>query len=105
MHNGFKGSRIGVNSVSMSGQTISYEIAFIDDDGITHGTLRHTIPADGDPEIAQKADAFITALIHRAARVHFSQPNVSGAAKETNDLAHALGTSSSETDEPDGTPY
>ena len=105
MHSGFKGTRIGVNSVSMTGQTISYEISFIDDDGITHGTLRHTIPAEGDPEITQKADAFITALIHRAARVHFAQPNVASAPKDTNDLAHALGAAAPESDEPYGTPY
>lgn len=105
MHSGFKGSRIGVNSVLMSGQTISYEIAFIDDDGITHGTLRHTIPAEGDSDITQKADALITALIHRAAKIHFSQPGVPNATKDVNDLAHALGALSPEGDEPDGTPY
>lgn len=110
MNSGFKGSRIGINAVTMQGSTISYEIAFIGEDGVTHGLMRHSIPAEADPVIAEKADAFITALIRRAASIHFSQPaaDTSGPRDlapqgSTYGIAEALGAAGTETDEPDGT--
>lgn len=108
MNSGFKGSRLGVNSVTMTGSTITYEIAFIGEDGVTHGLMRHSIPAEADSEIAAKADAFITALIKRAASIHFSQPADSGGPQDlapqkgTYGIAEALGAAGAETDEPTG---
>lgn len=105
MNTGFKGTRIGINSVTLSGASIAYEITFVDEDGVTHGVMRHSIPVDADPDISAKADAFVTALIQRAAAVHFSTPDRATPSTQgtTYDLATALGASGSEADEPDGT--
>lgn len=111
-NSGFLGTRIGINSVSMQGSTINYEIAFIGEDGVTHATTRHSIPAEADPTIAKAADAFVTALINRSAALHFSQPT-SGSnggpqdlapQKVTHGIAEALGAAGAESDEPDGAP-
>lgn len=106
MNAGFRGTRIGINSVTLSGTTISYEIAFIGEDMVTHGLMRHTIPLDANPEIAKTADALITMLIARAAMIHFAQPTNSDGVPVTQKgsygIAEALGHVSAETDEPDG---
>ncbi len=109
-NSGFRGSRIGINSVSMKGSVVDYEIAFVGEDGVTHGLMRHSIPVEADAEIAAKANAFVTALINRAAAIHFVSPASSDASStapqkdKVHGIAEALGAAATETDEPEGTP-
>ena len=109
-NSGFKGVRVGINSVAISGSAISYEIAFINpEDGATHGLMRHSIQLEADSSIKEKADSLITALIERAAAIHFTNSMKSAdtpadlTLKRTSyGIAEALGITSDETDEPDG---
>lgn len=105
MNSGFKGSRIGVHTVTISGVSIVYEITFVDDDGVTHATMRHSSSIEADPVIAEKVDALVTVLINRAASAHFTKPATSSDPLQggTYDIATALGATSVEADEPDGT--
>lgn len=107
-HGGFKGTRVGVSKVEIGTSTLTYEILFVDQDGVTHGMMRHSIPLDGESAISKKAEELSTLLIDRAARIHFSRPSgvdasdpfVSG--ESSGGIGEALGATGTPSDEPVG---
>ena len=108
MHSGFKGTRIGLNRVAVAGNVINYEIAFIDSEGFTHGTIRHTEPlSDTESPIGKKVDELATLLINKAAAMHFERPAGTEVIPSTGGvrgIAEALGDTGVAADEPEGTP-
>jgi hypothetical protein len=111
MHSGFKGTRIGLSSLSMADNRIDFEIMFIDSEGVVHGRMRHTRMLGSESDINTKADALITALLNEVAAMHYTSPASNIAASDLASggggavgLAEALGAAPSAPDEPEGTP-
>jgi hypothetical protein len=106
MHAGFKGTRLGLTGLSVQGNVIGYEISFIDQDGVTHATMRHSHTLVDGSEINTKIDELAGLLLKEAARMHFEQPagDDAQAVRSTRGIAEALGYSGTPSDEPDGTP-
>lgn len=107
MNSGFRGNRIGVTRLTLVGTTVECDIAFVDQDGVTHGTMRHSFPAEADEAIAGGVNALVMAVINKLSGIHFAQPEGSGpkdlAPKGSSyGIAEALGAAGAETDEPDG---
>jgi hypothetical protein len=105
MHTGYRGTRVGVHTLTITGNLLSYEVAFVDEDGVTHGIMRHTIPIDADPAVQNAANALVTELIKKAARAHYTQPSgfdSTSTPTSTDDLRTALGNPHTEADEPPG---
>lgn len=106
MHGGYRGTRVGVHTLTITGNLLSYEVAFVDEDGITHGIMRHTIPLEADVAVQNAANALVTELIKKAARTHYTQPSgfdSTPTSTGTDDLRTALGNPNPEADEPSGT--
>lgn len=106
MNSGFKGSRVGVAKATIENTTLTYEIQFVDEDGVVHGLMRHGIPLDNESEISLKANELLDALRKRAESMHFASP-MSGALPSAiggpRGIAESLGTASQTSDEPEGT--
>ena len=104
MHTGFKGTRIGLHQLTLIGETLSYEVTFIDEDGVTHGIMRHSIPAGADPAIDNAVNTLVTELIRKTAQAHYTQPSAAFDLSPTptgiDDLRTALGDPNPEADEP-----
>lgn len=107
MHSGFRGSRLGISEVILREGHIVYEVQYIDEDGVVHGTMRHTHPYDNESELGAKADELITTLLDMAAKMHFASPSGRPSALTggvSGGIAEALGAAAPTSDEPDGAP-
>jgi len=82
MHSGFRGNRVGLRKLTIQGSILIYEIAFVDEDGVVHGTTEHRIPAEADSDIKTKVDALADVLLKRAANIHFTTPSGASSAGE-----------------------
>lgn len=112
MNEGFKGKRIGLNSISISGSVLTYEITYVDADDRVHGVMRHSRPVEDDPDVRELILRLSDLLISQAAITHFENPGNEGLVVPTptsparvhNDLLTALNEPHSRTsEEPDST--
>lgn len=77
---GFRGTKVGLSSVSISGSMAESRVQFVNEEtGQTHGIMKHTIPLTGegaDKDVARTAKAFLVALQNHITRLHFLEPEV-----------------------------
>lgn len=111
MHSGFKGDRIGIDSVLLEGDKVIYEISYIDQDGVRHGHMRHSRAILPDTAFSSAVDALVTLLLNEAAALHFKSPMASTESfasevkEKTNyGLRESLSGPAAAQDEPDATP-
>lgn len=78
MNGGFKGSRIGLNSLTISGSVLTYEITYVDAEDRVHGVMRHSRPTEDDPDVRDLIHQLSELLIRQAAVTHFESPSSEG---------------------------
>ncbi len=109
MNGGFKGTKLGMRSMTLSNGTIAYEVGFLSEDGVLHATSKHHVPVEADPNIKLKVDELADLLLKKAAAIHYTSPAGGSAAGELatqgeshGGIAEALADSTTSTDEPGG---
>jgi len=78
MNEGFKGKRIGLNTISISGSVLTYEITYVDAEDRVHGVMRHSRPVEDDPDVRELIHRLSDLLISQAASTHFENPGTEG---------------------------
>jgi hypothetical protein len=106
MNSGYKGSRVGVTKATIENTSLTYEIQFVDEDGVVHGIMRHGVPLDNESEISLKANELLDILRKRAEGMHFASPTdgaLPSAIGGPRGIGESLGNTGQTSDEPDGT--
>lgn len=73
----FKGTEVALLSLEIStkqARQISFDLAFRDNEGRVHATMRHTLPFDvegSDDDVAKAAKQLIAAVLHYGQKAHF----------------------------------
>lgn len=84
MANGFKGTNIRIESLELSSANgvpaINVRIQFVDDEGVVHGLMRHTLLAgtatDGTDRITEVLKELMDLVVQRLEALHFESPNL-----------------------------
>lgn len=72
---GFKGTRLGISKINISGATLAFEVHFRDDEGRTHAMSRHTLEIGQHVEIQKAIGDLLAILTSYAETIHFKTPS------------------------------
>lgn len=74
MNTGFRGTRLGLRKLALNDSVLSYEVAYVSEDGVVHGLMEHSLMVGAETEIDSKIDELCTLLLKKAAALHFDSP-------------------------------
>jgi hypothetical protein len=78
-NSGFKGRVLQLSNLLIqggsTGPSVSFNVLFMDGDGVVHAQTKHVVSLTDDPQIKQASKALLDACLAHAERLHFDAPN------------------------------
>lgn len=76
-HKDFRGARIGLQELTVSRGTVSFDLQFLSESGLVHATAHHTLPLNDEtvPDVTKCVKELSMALLKWGAKTHFDEPH------------------------------